>query len=174
MLKLAIIHFNPIELYPPVMNWLDFLAGKDGEDIQVRVYTMHAPDKFKPFTPASPAIKIFRSGPAGWKNGPLKYLAYYFNATMGLTRWRPDTIIYYETLSSFPALVYKKLVRRKTSLFIHFHEYTSSREYERGSLLNRWLHRFEKRSYRLADGISHTNTDRIRLFRNDLSGANDL
>ena len=45
MRKLAIIHFNPIELYPPVMNWLDFLARKEGEDMQVRVYTMHAPGK---------------------------------------------------------------------------------------------------------------------------------
>ena len=89
---------------------------------------------------------------------------------MGLTRWRPDTVIYYETLSALPALLYKRTVGRETRLFIHYHEYTSPGEYEKGPLPGRWLHRIEKRSYRQSDGISHTNADRISLFRNDLTG----
>ena len=40
MLKLAIIHFNPIEQYPPVLNWLNFLADSEAPRLEVRVFTM--------------------------------------------------------------------------------------------------------------------------------------
>jgi hypothetical protein len=175
MRKLAIIHFNPIELYPPVLNWLNFLAGSRENDLQLRVFTMHPGGRVKPFDPGSPNIKVFRFGKQGMKKGAawLNYLAYYIRSTFELIRWRPDAVMYYETISSFPALFYRKYIRPQSSLFIHYHEYSSQKEYEQGMVLGRWLHKKEKRAYQLADWISHTNSDRIALFRDDL-GNPDL
>jgi hypothetical protein len=171
MRKLAIVHFNAIEGYPPVLNWLNFLGGPEGEDMQVRVYTLSPRERSGLFVPSSDRIRIFRTAAPAGRMGLRNYLAFYFGALRGLIGWRPDAILYYETLSSFPALVYKKVVGRKTPLFIHYHEYTSAIEYEKGMKLGRWLHRMEKRSYRLATGISHTNADRIGLFKKDLGDA---
>jgi hypothetical protein len=170
MRKLAIIHFNPIDSYPPVMNWLNFLAARQEKDLQIRVFTMHPGGRGKPFEPGAAGIRISRFGKQGTKKGAawLNWLAYYIRSTNALIRWRPDAVMYYETLSSFPALFYRKYIRPQSSLFIHYHEYTSIKEYGQGMVLSRWLHEREKIAYPLADWISHTNADRIRLFRDDL------
>jgi hypothetical protein len=175
MRKLAIIHFSPIESYPPVLNWLNFLAGRRENDLQIRVFTMHPAGKIKPFDPGSPGIKVFRFGTSGMKKVAawLNYLAYYLRTGFALIRWRPDAVMYYETLSALPSLFYRRTIRPESSLFIHYHEYTTKKEYEQGMVLARWLHKKEKKAYRLADWISHTNIDRIGLFRDDL-GTPDL
>jgi hypothetical protein len=133
------------------------------------VYTLPPRKKNALFVPSSDRIKVFRTAaPAGRIRN---YLAFYFGALRGLMGWRPDAILYYETLSSFPALFYKRYVNRKTALFIHYHEYTSKKEYEEGMKLGRWLHRMEKRAFHRVDGISHTNADRIGLFKKDLEAV---
>ncbi|HWK05459.1 MAG TPA: hypothetical protein VNS58_17590 [Puia sp.] len=173
MRRLAILHFNPIELYPPVLNWLHFLAEKGGGDFQVTVFTMHAGDGHAVFVAPSNTIKIVRLGSLGKKAGMayLNYLYYYAGSLLQLIKLKPDIVFYYETLSSFPVFVLKKYFRRNTALFIHYHEYTSKKEYEQGMVLGRWGHRLETKLYPLAEWISHTNSDRIQLFRKDLAGV---
>ena len=61
-MKLVIIHFSPIELYPPVLNWLNFLAHKAPDGMKVRVISMKPLTGQDPFVPASPAIKISSFG----------------------------------------------------------------------------------------------------------------
>ncbi len=176
MRKLAIIHFSPIELYPPVLNWINFLAGRQEPGLQVRVFTMHPGGTVRPFMTGSDDIKIFRFGKSGKKGvyAYLNYLVYYCATSLQLIKWLPDTILYYETLSSFPALFFKECIRRKSSLFIHYHEYTSKNEYRQGMRLSRWLHRREEKLYYRAEWISHTNSDRINLFKKDLETENLL
>jgi hypothetical protein len=90
---------------------------------------------------------------------------------MRLIITRPDVILYYETLSCFPAFIYKKYFRRKVRLFIHYHEYTSQEEYAKGMILSRWGLGLEKKLFPRTEWISHTNADRIRLFRKDNEGV---
>ncbi|HEY4290075.1 MAG TPA: hypothetical protein VGN00_23405 [Puia sp.] len=178
MKKLAIIHFSPIELFPPTMNWLFFLDGAAGEDTRIRVFTMRPGDVSRKLMPESGKIRIIRpvrAGAKGWKAWS-NYVMYYIQTIIGLLLWRPDTVLYYETLSSLPALLYKRYLNRKAGLYIHYHEYTSPAEYEQGMRMSRTLHKLERNSYKLADWISHTNAQRIRLFRSDMgdTGLPDL
>jgi glycosyltransferase involved in cell wall biosynthesis len=173
MRKLAIVHFNPIEKYPPVTNWLEFLAGSAGGQWEVRVFTSHQ-DRIardgvaqNPYHPAKKFIAIHRFGRMAKGKPFLRYLAYfnYYTRTFfGLITWRPDIILYYETLSAFPPLLYKKLWRSSASLFAHYHEYITPEEYANGMLLNKWFHRWEKKNYGSYAWISHTNDDRMDLF----------
>ena len=174
MRKLAVIHFNSIEAYPPVMNWLNYLADRSGPALQVRVYTMAPASGIKRFVPASPNIRIIRAGRQGQRQAWVRYLQYllfYARTFLGLIGSRPGILLYYESISSLPALLYKKYFGRKARLFIHYHEYTSIPEYEQGMSLTRYLHRMEKRQYASADWLSQTNDDRIACFTRDLQGV---
>ena len=173
MRKLVIIHFSPIELYPPVLNWLNFLAAENEPDLEVRVFTMSPAGSSPLFTSGSGKIKIFRPAPAGGGkvSAYWNYLRFYSATLFTLIRWRPDTVLYYETLSAFPALFFKKYIDGRSSLFIHYHEYSSKEEYESGMMLSRWAHRWERKLYPRAAWISHTNADRIKLFEKDLEGV---
>ena len=173
MRKLAVIHFNPIEIYPPVMNWLNYLSAHPEPGIRVNVYTMAPASGQQQFVPASKNIRIIRAGRLGKRPPAIRYLQYllfYTRAFFGLLGWTPDKVLYYETISSLPALLYKKYFRRKTQLLIHYHEYTSIPEYQQGMSLTRHLHRMEKHLYASAAWLSHTNEDRIACFTRDLDG----
>ncbi len=176
MRKLAIIQFNPIELYPPVLNWLNFLAEKCGDDIEVRVFTMSPAAAFTPFVSDAKNIHIVRAGRLGKKGikAYWNYLLFYLTAFLQLLRWRPGIVLYYETISALPALWYRKYWNRRAELYIHYHEYTSPEEYQQGMVLGRWLHRMEKRTYSRAAWISHTNQDRMDLFLRDLGQPSGL
>lgn len=174
MRKLAIIHFNPVELYPPALNWLNFIAGRSPAGLKVRVFTMHPGGTWELFVPASGNIRILRRGKQGVSRPLLRYGNYFIFYAASLLRliyWRPDTVMYFETLSAFPAWLYKKYFNRRCRLFIHYHEYTTIAEYKQGMRLSDWQHRMERRSYASADWVSHTNEDRIRFFKDDLAGV---
>lgn len=82
-------------------------------------------------------------------------------------RIKPGTIFYYETISSFPALLYKKYFSGNVKLFAHYHEYTSLKEYENDMRLTRWFHKMERKIYPLFEWVSHTNEDRMKRFLAD-------
>src|SRR5258706_7954864 len=164
--RLAIIHFNPIELYPPVLNWLNYVAAY--KDWQVDVYTSGMEGAL--FERSSPAVRIIRNGRFRGRSAPVRYINYfifYLVTTIRLVASRPDVVLYYETLSAFPAILYKRIGRRNAALFIHYHEYTSPEEYRDSMALNRWLHKLEKKIYARAAWISHTNQDRMDRFLTD-------
>ena len=171
MHKLFIIHFQPLEQYPPVMNLLRFLSKENAGKA-----TIHAIST----TPAArqlfytDGINIHRQ--AGWsesmsslKRGWL-YLVFNFGALWLLIRNRPVKVLYYETMSAFPAVWYKKFFNKSAELFVHYHEYTSPEEYKTGSLLNRWFHRMEISVMHSVRWLSHTNTDRLNLCLKDIGG----
>ena len=165
MTRLAIVHFQPVELYPPVMNLLNYLSEKKSEEIEVRVFTMK-PGISKQLYHNS-GIKIFRRGNSKKQSFILRYCNYiffYFSTIANLVSWKPNVILYYETLSVLPAFFYKKFVSKNCRLLIHYHEYTSAEEYKNGMMLSRWLHNLEKKIYRVANWVSQTNSDRMRFF----------
>jgi hypothetical protein len=94
-------------------------------------------------------------------------MSFYASVSRSLITWKPDAVMYYETLSALPAIVYKKMFKRDSRLIIHYHEYTSVEEYRHGMIVNRWLHKLERKAYPLCSWISHTNSDRMNLFVSD-------
>jgi len=176
---IVIIHFQPLELYPPVMNLLDYLA-RFHTDVSVYVLTtQHAGRGTRKFTAGGKKIKILRLGKSGSALPlPVRYISYfyfYITSFLMLAIRRPSAVLYYETLSSYPVYLYKKYCAAKLAIFIHYHEYTSPREYLTGMKLVANFHKKEKKLYKEAAWISHTNEDRLSLFladENFASGPN--
>ena len=78
--------------------------------------------------------------------------------------WRPEKILYYETLSAYPVYLYKKYLNKNIPVFIHYHEYMSKEDYSQGMKLVRFFHKKEKFLYQRVKWISQTNPDRLEKF----------
>src|SRR4051794_23527915 len=112
-MKLAIIHFSPIELYPPVMNWLNYLASSLPDGSEVRVYTMEPSPEFERYVTPSSKIILLRSDNSWGRNffaRYWKYFGFYMSVSRKLNSWKPNTLMYYETLSAFPAFIHEKVL----------------------------------------------------------------
>lgn len=165
------IHFQPLELFPPAMNMIDYL-GKE-KNFQLIVVTNRKSKKnyLLEYDPGE-HIKIFR--PAKQTEWALaryvNYFIYYLSVFFLLIWHHPATVIYFETLSSWPALVYKKIKGKGVNLMVHYHEYTEPELYKQGMFLSRWMHGIESKMYHRFSWISHTNPVRMEMFKRD----NDL
>jgi hypothetical protein len=172
--QIFIIHFLPIEGYPPILNLLDFFSDKK-EKIQVNCSSTKG--QFKTIY-ANKESNIKRFGKTSNNKLSLWFSYFAFNITniFLLLVKRPKNVMYYETISSLPAYVYKKYINKKANLFIHYHEYTTKQEYLTGSPLNRYFHKLEQQIYKDAKWISHTNEVRLNKFLkdNNITFNNDI
>jgi hypothetical protein len=166
--KVAIIHFSPIELYPPAINDV-LILGEKLEGVSITVYTTHDPGTLFTFNPENKKIAVKRIATLTtnkWK----RYLGYFFfhlGTTIKLIFLRPSVVLYFETLSAFPAIFYKRYINRKAAIMVHYHEYTPLYEYRDGMTLNRWFHEMEKKLYPAYDWVSHMLQKRMELFLDD-------
>jgi hypothetical protein len=165
--KLALVHYLSIEYYPPVTNFLNFIAKKK---IQCTVYTTHNTRKRVPYSGDSLNIKRFVPA-ENVQSRALRFLRYYlFNLKtfLWLCRQNPDIVLYYDSFSAMPVYWYLKVCGRDKRLWIHSHEYYSKESYSKSSILVRRYHRKEIAFlYDRAMGISQTNPDRVNLFLAD-------
>lgn len=172
MNRTFIIHFSPAELYPPVQNFINYCVELNTKHKIYLFTTSSVYEELSPYKAAVPNIRIIRLGRVGHRlSAAARYWSYlYFNLAClcWLVVLRPRNVFYYETLSAFPACLYKGFVNRKSRLFIHYHEYTSPTEYRRGMVLNRWFHRLERKLYARSTWVSHTNVYRMEMFKKDL------
>jgi hypothetical protein len=167
--KLCIIHFLPLEAYPPVMNLVDYLA--DIQHIELAVVSNHIEKKknLSEYVAKNDQVKIFRPGKTH-QSAILRYWNYfkfYLGTLFFIVRYAPEHILYVETLSSWPALIYKKLKGKKVNLLVHYHEYATPNEYATRMLLSKWMHKIELNMYKQFSWISQTNPVRMGMFRND-------
>ncbi|NET36071.1 MAG: glycosyltransferase family 4 protein [Cyanothece sp. SIO1E1] len=95
------------------------------------------------------------------------YLVFNIRVLISLFKLRPTYVMYFETISAFPALLYKICRPTKSKLFIHYHEYIPPDQYQRGMILERFYHKLERKMIKSASWISHTNLDRLGLFCRD-------
>ena len=168
--SLVIIHFAPVELYPPAQNLLNELVKK-GISVSL-ITTTNLGNDLRVFTANSDQLKIIRIGKLNRKMSFLSrmrnYIIFYTASFLMLIIKRPANILYFETLSSFPACIYKKYIRRNVKLYVHYHEYTSPEQYRMGMKLEYYFHRFERKLYHQFDWISHTNKYRMSKFEVDI------
>lgn len=169
----CVVHFQPLEKYPPAINLLRELA-KTGEHVQTHVFTSFPEAKRNKIN--IPGIFIHRVVAGDMSVGKLRriliYIKFILVTLFKIIRLKPETLLYYETLSAGAPCIYKKWINSGTSLFVHYHEYTSPGEYAEGMVLNRWLHKMERTVYKNACWISHTNADRMELFLSDIGQTN--
>lgn len=172
MKPLAIVHFQPLELYPPITNFINYVVGQK-LDSRVVVFTTRSANQ--PFSVANRNISILRYGdvsaPRKQAGRILQYLIFYIKTFFGLLKYKPSCVLYYESLSFLPVYFYYKLGflfgRSKPLIFCHYHEYTSPKQYQNGMILEKINHRLERKVYRKMEWISHTNDDRKKLFFED-------
>jgi hypothetical protein len=162
--KIAILHFNIIEKYPPVMNFI-FDALEENPSQKILVFTTKNTTSYT--TPHFPNTKIYRFGTIS--SNPIKRYASYiwFNLMSAAVLWinRIDQITVFETLSIFPLwLVSKKFKSKKGH--IHFHEYVSKSERSASSAYMKILFNLEDQLLKKYT-CSQTNDDRKRLFLTD-------
>jgi hypothetical protein len=162
----AIVHFQPIELYPPVLNDVRYLEAEDGVGRLVVYSTANAKTKFA-FSSSTTKTVVRRFGrlPCSTRiSRYATYLVFYTRTLLSLLLTRPRVVMYCETLSSFPVLAYKALSRQKVHLLAHYHEITTLDEYANSMWLQKMFHKLERKNYRSYRWISHTNRERLDLF----------
>ena len=190
MVKLAILHYMPLEYYPPATNLLDYVEKNHFRCFKsIKVYSCNNVKgrlKYKPFDQESSklinkklsnpiennSLIIKRSPfPEETNNSILrliKYLHYNIFTLIGLVTYRPNNLLYYESYSAWPAYVYTKYFNRNCYLYIHHHEYASKDWYANTMKLVRYYHQLEKKwLYPRAQWISQTNEDRLEFFHQD-------
>ncbi len=165
--NIFIIHFQPLERYPPVMNLINYFVKNSAVEINVISTKNNKAGNLKTFNSGCNSVKIKRTAtinPGSFLR-IINYLYFYLYALYLLIWFRPNSVLYFETISSWPALMYKKLRGGKVKLFVHYHEYSTLAEYNNNMKLVRWMHRIETKFYLSSyEWISHTNEIRLQNF----------
>jgi len=98
-----------------------------------------------------------------------RYICYLQFAIIGfwkLLKFKPGSILLYETYSIIPVYLYL-LISPQTPLFIHYHEFESKAEKQSSSVYSKFLYYLELHLFAKATWVSHTNEDRISKFQSD-------
>ena len=171
--RIVIIHFQPLEFYPPIQNLLSVL--NDSLTNKEIIVISTSQNKLHEFKLDSNSIKIFRKQITSSKRmiRTLKYIYFYFFCFIKLLLLRSNHVIYFETISALPAILYKFIFPR-SKLIVHYHEYTSLNEYKNGMILNKFNFLLERKLFHKYSWISHTNKDRVNLFLNDINSDKRL
>jgi hypothetical protein len=183
MSKLAIIHYMPLEYYPPVTNLLDTIAtGHSQKFKSINVFSCgnvkgrkkyQIPQNKTKSTPKPTiSITIKRSlFPKETDNGLIrlyKYIHFNLLTLLGLLIQRPTSLLYFESYSAWPAYIYSRFFNRNCRIFIHNHEYADKGWYNTTMHQVRYFHLLEKKwLYPRAVWNSQTNSDRLKFFHND-------
>ena len=159
-----------MEYFPPVMNMARFFALQDQWDVSV--CTNRNQLGRQDFSSSSVTLirGSFPTGKRGIKR-IFSYLSFHLKSLDHLLTSRPDVILYIEPHSALPVFL-SRLIRRKGRLFIHYHEYHRPDDFDKpGMRMARWCNHLEKAwLYPVADWISQTNEDRLKLFLKDHPG----
>lgn len=167
-LRIAVIHWFPLEYYPPATNVLNYF----GCQAETETYAFSSENPRGRVSYANPNVSVIRQYFPDSDCGRLvrlwRYIIFPIAVVWRLIRLRPDCVFYYEPQSSFPALIYAA-INRRCRILVHHHEYHDPGQFMRpGMRLVRFYHWLEKRFlFKRAVWISHTNDRRLALFHAD-------
>jgi hypothetical protein len=168
--RFFIIHFQPLERYPPIINLIDYLGKNAVEDIVVISTLNQKGGLLHRYQNSSKNIEIKRT-PAIVPTSIFRIFNYFFfnlSSLYLLIKYKPKSVLYFETISSWPAILYKKLRGNKVKLLVHYHEYTSLMEYSHNMRLIKKMYRMESKIFSNSyTWISHTNQNRLDNFIRD-------
>ena len=158
----------PLEYYPPVTNFLNVIVK---HAFFVKVWTTR--NTKKRLTYHNEKLKTINRSPFPEKGDNVlkrlfKYFCFNISCFIGLVKYKPEAIVYYESYSVYPVFLYMKFFGKVTKLYIHYHEYEDQENYKNGMKLVKYYHKLEKEFlYKKATWISQTNKDRIQMFASD-------
>jgi hypothetical protein len=153
------------------MNLLDVASFKSAPNIEFNIYSTYNWVPVGEYVAKASNVKLSRFGLRKVNSKAsrgIHYLLYYLRTLMSLLVSRPSTILYYDSISSFPAIIYKRFFNREVRLFVHYHEYMSKAEYKNGMKMVKYFHALEKKELPNVSWISHTNHERMELYEKDL------
>jgi hypothetical protein len=161
--RISIIHFSPIELYPPVLNLIDYLS-KENIDIEIQIYSTDLNSCVDKYENSSFKINRYKSivPTSSILLKLLSYLNFNVSVFLNLLAFKPTSILYFETLSAIPAILYKSI--RNTKILVHYHEIVTLEELKNGRKLNSFINNIEKDHYDTFKWISQTNYSRLAIF----------
>lgn len=162
--KLAILHYNILEKYPPTMNFIQDLEESEKEFI-LNVISTKNNTTYTNFTTSIGSVIRLGAISQGSLARYLSYLIFNLGSLLRLIFFKPQEIAVFETLSIWPAYFYKK-INKKVNIHVHHHEYASLQELEVSSVYFKFLHRKEKLLFKRAT-FSHTNEDRKEMYLKD-------
>ncbi|MEM7102355.1 MAG: hypothetical protein AAF502_04415 [Bacteroidota bacterium] len=170
MTKCALLHFRALEKYPPTLNLISFLENHQYK-AHWKVFTTAPRENMTLYVSSSDKISFHRTNEI-YRNQPaisraLIYFRFYIGTLIRLILWRPEVVLYFESISAYPAIIYKRFFNRKARLFVHYHEYIAPHEYREGMKLNNYFHQLEKKIYPDTEWVSHTHPTRLKDFLND-------
>jgi hypothetical protein len=166
--RIVLLHYRPIEDYPPAMNTIRFLSTVAGLKLTVITSAHSGPrEKFE-----CEGVRILHmpsvSPQLSLALRILKYWNYNIQALFILLKVRPTAILCFESASSWPAYAFIHRLGINSRLHIHFHEYIKREEYHTQMWLDRYNQNLEsKYLYQRSVWISHTNKDRLSFFQNE-------
>jgi hypothetical protein len=163
--KVAIIHYQPLEKYPPAMNFINAIGKMNFVKCKVFTTIINNSAWFSEKKTAIHRFSIQHTTSLGRYWG---YLKFNYKCFLQLLVYKPSVVFVFETYSVFPTYLYK-ILAPKSKVHIHYHEYTSPQEIKNSSFYFKVLHAIEKRLFRTCESISHTNEDRVELFLKDYS-----
>ena len=158
----------PLEYYPPVTNFLNVMVK---HAFFVKVWTTH--NTKKRITYHNEKLKNINRSPFPEKSDNVlkrvfKYFYFNISCFIGLVKYKPKAILYYESYSVYPVFLYMKFFGKATKLYIHYHEYEDRESYKNGMKLVKYYHELEKKFlYKRASWISQTNKERLHMFASD-------
>lgn len=163
MKELLVIHFRPVNLYPPVINLVRFMSEQ--KNVKVILYTTSnrsAPQ----FSESVQVVIIPYSTIAIFRM--VATLNFYIRVLIRLISTPTVPVLYYESLSSIPVWLYLTFFKQTNrKIAAHFHEYFSNMEYKRQSFWERTGRRLESSIFRKLNWISQTNMDRVKFFKKE-------
>lgn len=167
MNKLLIIHYYPIDYFPPVMNLIDALQDR----VLISVISTQKSNSLSGYRAKS--SKIYYPVKENKLDSSFvvlfKYIFFTIYSLLKLIKEKPDIILYYESISALAPYIYKKFFNPKAKICIHYHEYMTQKEYDRpGMRLAKFNHKIEcDFLYYNAIWISQTNQYRLKFFMDD-------
>jgi hypothetical protein len=173
--KIAIVHYLPLEYYPPVTNFLNYAVSNDR--LKINVYSTNNNKNRKEYiNEGLNLIKRFSLPDENDNNFEriFKYLKFNLFSFISLIINNPKEILYFESFSAAPVYWYLRLFGKNKRLRIHYHEYDSPDWYKNGMRLVKIYHKYEQEFlYKKANWISQTNSKRIELFLKDNPQVNE-
>jgi hypothetical protein len=156
--ELWILHFQPIENYPPVMNVLHSMVNSG---FKIVVLTTRC-DK-TPFFCEN--VKIIRFGDYSI-NRIYRYLCYFnFNiiGSFFMILKNARVILFYESFSVIP-VYFINVFRPEAKLLMHYHEFELIQQDHLKTFYNEILIFLEKKVISKTIWLSHTNNDRLNNY----------
>ncbi len=161
---MVIVHFRPVNGYPPVLNLINLLE-KSNDVNKITVLTTNTEKliccdtKVELISINTNKTRLFRS---------ISYLTFNFYSLISCLSKYNNTLLAYESVSSIPVIIAKRLNHKK-KILIHFHEYTTEKEYNNGMNLEKIGHKLFLKNTQEFNWISHTNADRACFFREEFN-----